>query len=321
VKIDNHDTPVGTSVKFPNAIEFYPDGIRLHGPKKGGLSSTSGKHKRGKISGWSKSSRRRMRDLLMRNRFPENYEPLAVTLTIPGYPLQLSEAAELWKRFRTSVKDEKMLCIWRCEIQKRGQLHWHCIMGAEKELSVPREQHGNRVKALWHDCMRGMGNIEYKYCGSPTDFVECDRVTGSRNLMEWKGVEKYSCHIDYMDDQNTGWKRYLIDHTTKVKQEQIPENIGRHWGCIGKKKFLEVYPESTTALSPSEYFQVTRMINRMFTPFIKDPRAVFGRRRGFTVNRGKSGKTDIFTKSNPTVERVISWVISQRESTSLPLSA
>ena len=308
---DNKRTrPLETTVKYSHAVHVYPDGIRLIAPARGGKNEQSGKHLRGEIKGWSKSSRRRMRDFMMTRRLPdEEYFLAAVTLTIPGYPLKPSESRLLGEKWRTYVKNKQWPTVWRVEVQKRGQLHWHCIVGIKRSESTLPEAI-DLIKDSWHTCMDLMGEIEYTMVGKVTDPTEVGFVTGRQRLMEWKGAKKYSCHVDLMDNQEAGWKRYLFDHTTKVKQEQVAENIGRHWGVIVRKAFVEVLPSKVSTMTRKEYARFTRCLNRMFTPYIKHDGALFGRKRGFTVKRGKMGKTDIFTKSNPTIDRLINWSIS-----------
>jgi hypothetical protein len=310
VSEENHRPVSETTVKFPNAIHVFPDGIRLVAPAKGRKNEHSGKHKRGKIKGWSYASRRRMRAQLMANVMPESYVQSAVTLTIPGYPLQVPEARKLWEKFRTAVKDKGWLCVWRCEIQKRGQLHWHCVIGVDTPPSAAEMK--TEIKKTWHRAMRSMGYIEYSYLGPFGDPTQVDYVTGKENLMNFPYAERYSAHVDLMSENGQAWKRYLLDHTTKVKQEQIPENIGRHWGVIGRKRFIEILPERVAVMSVKEYACLLRSINRMFTPYLRNDSALFGRVKGYTVKRGKQGKTDLFTKSRPTIERLIDWVLSDR---------
>jgi len=302
--------PQNTTVKYSYAVEFYNDGIRLVAPVKGGKNKESGKHLRGEIKGWSKSSRRRMRAFMMTNRLPPEFELAAVTLTIPGYPLNPDQSQAIFSKWRNHATKNGWPCIWRVEIQKRGQLHWHCIVGVEKSLYPDSNSISTDICKSWHKCMSLMGEIEYRMVGDVREPTRCDFVTGRRRLMDWRGAEKYSCRVDLMKDQEAGWKRYLFDHTTKAKQEQIPENIGRHWGVVFRKAFIETLPTEVSAMTPREYAKFLRCLNRWFTPYLKDSNALFGRRRGFTVRRGKMGKTDLFTKSLPDVNRLVAWAVS-----------
>jgi hypothetical protein len=53
--------PPDVTVKYCCKVEIYSDGARLTAPSIGGKNEQSGKHKRGEIGGWSRSSRRRIR--------------------------------------------------------------------------------------------------------------------------------------------------------------------------------------------------------------------------------------------------------------------
>lgn len=295
--------------KYSHAVEVYEQGIRCHAPSKGGKNDHSGKHKRGDISGWSKSSRRRMRALLMEKRLPEEFHVFAVTLTIPGYPLSPGLAHKLFEKFRIFCRDKKWATIWRVELQKRGQLHWHCILGTYPEYSA--KMTAIFIEKCWHHCLRSMGILSFNFVGPFSDPTPTKSIQGSYNLMDLKGADRYSARVDYMPDQDKGWIRYLIDHTTKHKQEQIPENIGRHWGVICRKLFVNVYPaDSSTRFTAKQYAKFIRVIRRMYTPYIRCDTALFGRRRGYTSIRATQGKTDIFTKNNATIERVINYALN-----------
>jgi len=248
----------------------------------------------------------------MTHTLPVGYMECAATFTIPGEPISYENAQKLFLKWRTIAKDNGWAVVWRVELQKRGQLHWHCIIGMK---DVRQDIAGIAIKTSWHKALELMGEVEYEYMGWGADPFNKVPLTGSKKLLEWNGAYIYSAHVDFMDANGARWKRYLLDHTTKVKQEQIPENIGRHWGVIGRKQFVEVLPSTVETFTPQEYAKFMRCLDRMWTPYIRHDGALFGRRRGYTVRRGKSGKTDLFTKSKPTIDRLIQWVLQQRPNT------
>jgi len=130
------------------------------------------------------------------------------------------------------------------------------------------------------------------------------------DLSKWWGAEKYSTKIGVLDDVYGAWKRYLNDHTSKAKQEQIGANIGRHWGVIGRNQFQDVSPDFEIELSWQQYAAFLRCWHRLCTPYNKCDGALFGKRRGYKPTRGRSGRTVSF--SNPaTLRRLADWAVSE----------
>ena len=293
------------TVKYSSKVEIYSDGARLTAPPCGGKNDQSGKHKRGVIVGWSKSSRRRMRDFLLTHTVPAGWVACAVTFTIPGYPMELSDVKRLWQNWRVRANRLSLCAVWRIEIQKRGQLHWHLIVGFDGEPAAAQRQ----IVQSWHKALRSMGELGFKYLGSASDPREFEMVTFKGNPMDWKGAEKYSAKVDVFPNQLGPWKRYLQDHTTKSKQEQIPENIGRHWGKINSKLFVEALPNRASTLSNKEYARFLRAYNRLCTPYIRCHGALFGRRRGYSAKRGRYGQTVVFSMPE-TVGRLLDWAVT-----------
>jgi hypothetical protein len=104
------------------------------------------------------------------------------------------------------------------------------------------------------------------------------------------------------------WRRYMHDHASKAKQHQIPVDIGRHWGIINRKAYVQSVPSEVTTLSHEQYYRVLRWLQRLSTPRVPDARAPFGRRSGYTVKRGRFGKTIWFTQPE-TVQRMIQLAV------------
>jgi hypothetical protein len=270
-------------------IELYGAGVRLTAPNTGNTAKKGG-GLRGEIGGWSKASRRRMREFLMTNTLPETYSLCACTYTIPGYNLPLDLTSSIWNKYGIYARRLGVACCWRVEVQKRGQLHWHCIAGIE----LPAEKAVKELKLLWHRVLRSFGSISYTCFGSVLDAIDTGEFTGSRNLMDWPGAEKQSAHVDFSQDKNSSWLRYLHDHTTKSKQEQVGSNIGRHWGKINKSAFVPAQPLESIDLPWKVYSKVLRSYRRLCTPYVRCEGALFGRRRGYTANRGKIGSAVYF---------------------------
>lgn len=312
VRANSKNSAVKLTDQQTHAIEFYSNGFELQAPSLGGRHSKSGKIKRGEIKGWSKSSRRRFREFLLKNSVPDEFELQALTLTIPGPAIsdfQLQKS--IFDNFCLRIKKRKFPMVWRCEIQKRGQLHWHCMLGSL--LSV------HELKSMWLQSLKSVGMIgftvekwqssckhfpyEYEcFAGENGDVIAC-------YLDKCHSAYEQSADVQIISEKSQGWIRYLYDHTTKSKQEQIPENIGKHWGYINKKQFVESPVEFSESLTLKQYARVMRWFNRLCTPYIRFDGALFGRKRGFYWRRGKSGKSVYF--SNPTtLKRMIELACS-----------
>ena len=106
--------------------------------------------------------------------------------------------------------------------------------------------------------------------------------------------------------------RYLQDHASKAKQEQIPENIGRHWGVVGRKHFIESAPIVDVSLTDNQYAKVIRAMQRLATPSRPNTGSVFGRSLSYSPTRGRWGHSVWF--SNPvTMARMCEWAKQSKE--------
>lgn len=151
------------------SIDLYENcGFVLNSPLRGGKNlSIHKKAKRGKIKGWSSSSRMRMRSFLADNRFPSSWVSWGLTLTIPGYPITYQEAKRLFKLFQVYSKrlPFPIAAVWRMEVQKRNQLHWHLVIGGDvSHLNV--FQIHNTIRDLWLKCLKALGRVEDRYIGT-----------------------------------------------------------------------------------------------------------------------------------------------------------
>jgi len=336
-------------------IEFFPDGVAMVAPYVGN-SSGKGAPPRSEIKGWSKSSRRRMREFLLTHRLPENRVGFSCTFTIPGPPLPAEKMKQLKNTWQIYLRRAGGCAVWRAEVQKRGSLHYHLIAGLPLQdfpgLPPEFQRDYNKLrgceilKDVWLRSLSSLGKIEWWIAGQYRNFeklppvpVGCvrqelkedgqsvfldlttekpssmwgvSRFNGANcpsDLSKWWGAEKYAADVQSLADTYGAWKRYLNDHTSKTKQEQIGENIGRHWGVIGKDLFEVVDPSLTAHLTAREYAAILRLYQRMITPYMRCEGALFGKRKGYTPRRGRSGRSVSF--SNPeTIRRLLEWVKS-----------
>jgi hypothetical protein len=137
------------------------------------------------------------------------------------------------------------------------------------------------------------------------------------DLSKWYGAEKRAADVQPFSSLMGAWKRYLQDHTTKAKQEQIGHDIGRHWGVIGRKKFMELIPEEYREMTWAQYSAFLRSYQRMITPYIRCDTAFFGRRRGYASKRGRSGRCITFSRPE-TLSRLARWAIELHPEETLP---
>lgn len=327
----------------PARIDIHTSkGIAFNAPPmKPGNPTGKGGGKRGKVTTWSTASRRRMREALL-TLAPKDREEVAVTLTIPGPPIPAVEATETFKKFARSLEKRDICAIWRIEIQPRGQLHWHLLAGIrnEEEIAILQEtwekyiiklgwvhdwldpkKHGNihksslvdgRDYAIEHDCPTEPGEIYPNQVLEQIDFLEAPGgprdVINFRHRMLMPGAHVRCVRVERYDGR-PNWLRYMHDHATKHKQEQIPEDIGRHWGQFGRKHYMEVLPQTSTALTDGQYYRILRWMQRLATPRILDDRDPFGRRAGYRINRGRFGRT-IWFSSPSTVQRMIDLAVA-----------
>jgi len=276
-----------------------------------------------------------MREFLMHHHAPD-MAMSGITLTVPGPPLPMATYRALWADYANRVNLAGLCCVWRVEIQARGALHWHLLAGSRAGQSP------DEFRSLWLKALQRIGPIDlrtddvfkafsvqritpwqgkifltvWKFGGrlksaySPEEWA---RLSGSLTLGEpieewpdlslWPQADLRAVHIS--EDDGTGaWARYLNDHATKCKQEQIPESIGRHWGVVGRKHFEGLAPMKSVKVTPAQYAKVRRMYERLATPQLKNAKAPFGRSLGRRCKRGRRGTSVCFCQPD-TVARMI----------------
>lgn len=316
-----------------------------------GNPTGKGGGRRGKITGWSTASRRRMRSFLLTHRCV--YERvLGVTLTIPGPPMPYGEAQRIFSVWAVAAYRAFLAAVWRVELQRRGALHWHLLCGLPPGVSdqVVGDLWRRAIatagpatawapdwgSSSWRSLQRQLRSraadegaivVEERWRDKGEDFPgvvrdqlelddyaderwpgPCEAVTyATRNL--WPGADRHAVKWEGRGGEGA-WLRYLQDHATKAKQEQIPESIGRHWGVIGRERFEVAVPDEVCRLEPHEYARVVRWMQRLSTPRIR-ARCVFGRRLGYRTRRGSWGRSVWFTRAE-TVRRMVSAAMSDR---------
>jgi len=244
---------------LPQAV-LYRKGLKLPGGT-GNPNAKAPTREQGDISGWSASSRRRMREFIMTHDAPEGWRTLAVDLTYPPLPFGTPEPAvsredalAVFQAWTKRCERATLGVIWRLEIQTRKdcersdlvgipQPHYHCIMIAPAAVTEPF------VIGLWLAVLGERGKV--------------------------KGAKKHACRVKSCEDWEAARTRYLVDHATKRKVDQVAVGWGRHWGAFGRGLFVEDVgiPQQ---LEPREEVWLSRLMRRGMRRRIVDKRATGG---------------------------------------------
>lgn len=391
--ISAHKKTVGREIEQSLSVDLYPDGVRINGLKLLQKQEKKGGGNRGKIAGWSKASRRRMREFLLSYRVPSALKLANITLTIPGPILPIEEQKRIWNHFQVKFRRRGCIGVWRKETQKRGQIHWHMIAGIRSDLkaediekmwfdclaadsveygelqNVATDTECSRVlnrdascdwvlrgvvqcitskNKDWVYCLCGLWGREIKVCFDVKSLEELKEIKGqaveisgqysvvrgrvvkcvnkimpARDISEtsglfvrrfpdlslWRGAYKYAVDVSFEYRSSGSWKRYIQDHATKSKQEQIIEDSGRSWGVIGKDRFILERPRETVFfVSHKAFCRYLRAFGRLRTPQIQEPKSIFGCKLGYPAGGGLFGSRVWFTRgADSTGERLAKW--------------
>ena len=319
------------------SIQSFKGGVRIIGLRGHGRGNEN-PPLRGEIKGWSTSSRRRMRDYLLTHEPKPGRLLLGVTLTIPGDrctedgkplpPPSPDECRHLFNHFAKHYLTRNGCgMVWRLELQTRGNAHWHGIVSAPAGLKVVYSSGfstiiaaKSAIREYWFQSLRVLGKHHFLQNWKDREVILFDQYHG-----DIFGADRKAVNIQ--DDGGRGvWMRYLQDHATKSKQEQIAVGFGRHWGVVGRSQFLEMEPENELAFScRSSYFRFWRAFHRLTRPVMSygkrreksggkfAGRPFAGRSLGWSSNRGVYGQSVWFSKPE-TVRRIMEWAESARDS-------
>lgn len=257
------------------------------------------KREKGDIEGWSSSSRRRLRRFIHDYTSPAGWPNYGCTLTVPGPVLSPSQYKKLWTGFCSNMARKKILIIWRAEVQQRGAMHWHLI------VSVPPSENDTLtihrlIRERWWTAIDGLGEVHNYTMGNGTV------ITHATSRMALFGAFERCVDIQ-PEKENDSWWRYLCDHASKSKQEQIGENIGRHWGVVGRKYAVPSISKEVCELTYSENFKLRRALRRLSTPRVKNENDPFGYSLGYAPKTSLYGRQDRFGHTKA-CSRLIAWV-------------
>ena len=253
------------------SIEIYEgEGVIFNGgSNRFGLPSGAGGVKKS-ISGWSSKSRRSMREFLVGHTFPPGWVCCGGSFTVPGddvenVKLHFKKVIHQFGQFIDRTLKGGM--VWRLELQVRKMPHLHTLMILPSDFplifqGVPYDTLYRFFRAVWFHYIDTVlpfsddlieeheGQKLYKTEKETFGFYKGwykvtvmggaftynrDPVFLRHNVSGW--AWKYC--VDIKTDGGSGaWKRYLQDHATKAKQDQVAVNMGRHWGVVGRDKFI-----------------------------------------------------------------------------------
>lgn len=284
-------------------VSICSRGFSLFGfqSKNKGKPENLKKREDGDIKGWSSGSRRRLQRFAHDYKEPDGWALLGATNTVPGPVLTPRESKELWATFTKHLDRKKVIIIWRAEVQKRGAVHWHMLVALHPSLSSPASIY-RLLCERWFEAVEALGAVSDYTMGNGTV------ITSAPSRMALPGARERAVDIE---EQKGGdaWLRYICDHLSKSKQEQVGEDIGRHWGVIGRKYAVRSVSLVSCELTYRENFVLRRFLRRLCTPRVKNERSPFGFSLGWAPKSSLYGRQDRFGHTLA-VRRLLSWVKS-----------
>lgn len=320
------------STLFPPAemesVTLYPEGFTLKARKTIGNPSGCGGGKRGEIETFSMASRRNFRQYMMKHIPSPGRTLYSATFTVPGDSLTTLQYRSLWESWRLRNDVLEWGVIWRAEVQpERKALHWHvlisCGVSGHKNVKSPDDEASyweSKIRESWCETIdKAFPCVDYpRPVWNPLLPFGVKLLSG--RLSWWPGATycrdpncrcQKSGHMVSVECQLHGrgaWFRYLADHSSKVKRDQIGENIGRHWGVLGRKYFDEIGGKQLT-LNDTQYHVFRRCYERLCTHRKLDVLKPFGKVLCRRPKRGRFGTSQCFVRPE-TVERMVKYALS-----------
>lgn len=190
------------------------------------ITAQKGGGKRGKITLFSRASRRRLMQTIAKTK--KSALPVFITLTYPG---EWSKDAKRWKRdlrvfwMRLERRFPHISAVWKLEFQKRGAPHYHLLVwGAEYAPLLLQ------VGRLWYEVV-GSGDERHLLAGTRVEKVR-----------DWRGVMSYA-------------SKYL------GKLEVSTSEVGRFWGVMNSE-FIPWADLVTCSLTDKEAYNFIRLLRR-----------------------------------------------------------
>jgi hypothetical protein len=180
--------------------------------------------KRGKVTGFSRKSRKRVLDLFARMDFDATRVTF-LTLTFRNH-ISFSDAWQVMRRFlmRLTRKHPGCACVWKKELQQRGTIHYHMIA-----FGMPYYPQ-DALQRVWTDCTN-----------EDLSIVDVRLVRSAKQLISYVGkyvakVQMYDAatsldiqpylHADGSDSTGRWWGIHNRDALPYATHYQIPLDNG-----------------------------------------------------------------------------------------------
>lgn len=251
------------------------------------------KRSSGDIKGFSNASRRRLRERLALAKHIEGASSmLGVCLTIPGPIVDEKTSRRMWHNFLLPMRKyfPAVPFIWRIELQKRGQPHWHLVVWCPESVDV------NKIKSsiiiYWFRCVDALG-------------LDCKTI---------EAFLKHGIDFQVLDKkQAAGIIGYIADHTSKHKQDQLGWK-GRQWGIVNKR-MLSFDGSVVIEVEPDVHKQSARQLRRLQEKLRRD-----GKYTGCRVAPGLKVSTAVFGNDEKRYHAIVE-AFSRIEQMELPLDS
>lgn len=238
--------------------------------------------KRGRITGFSKASRRRLRDLILRTS-AYGFWRFGLCLTLPGELVE--NETDVFKRivnrfqtkFHRAFSSSFMIC--RVELQSRGAPHLHALVFLRDD-GDSRFSDWVGVAELWRSA------------------VYCDWRFSSES--SFRAFENHGVKFTDFKSKSAAI-RYLVDDMSKHKQAQLGYK-GKQWFVVNRRNLA--LESASDVLRDRQAVVVARVFGKLRRYWIDDSRCVFGRR----LSKFHSCDSGISFAGEKTVQRIIEWV-------------
>lgn len=219
--------------------------------------------KRGKIISFSNHSVNRLRTFLLEKTI-DNSVIYGLTLTCPfGF-------SSFEDRTGLGLESYHLLEYYRASFNRfTGFLRWHysdCGFVFRHELQKRKVPHCHIVCFLKSDIKVDVSDFLYYWLKALKNKAD-DLVS----------AYKYSVKLDRLDDNALCMFRYLADHTSKGKQDQLGYQ-GKQWGVIGSKNFKKSQSTSFEFSNDRQAINFHRQISRLVR-YTKSADCVFGSKK------------------------------------------
>jgi len=168
------------------------------------------------------------------------------------------------------------------------------------------------IKLQWEKALDEMPPVHFKEAYHGKDGSWKKGLVGDWRRGSLPGAYQYASKVVSGEGERGAWLRYLQDHSSKSKQEQIAEDQGRHWGVFGKKLMRCIDPETTVDMSRRDRFRFDRVYRRLRTPQKRKEGVVFGRCLAYSPRAIPQYGQAVFYSRIETVLRIVEWAKSER---------